>query len=105
MSQKQIDAQRDAIEAFLAELHVQFDSVYADPTAFAAQALPYLSGATEETLVSIYTAMADAGLFPKEDALSEAQVADTLAFYEDAGQLDKGKLTPADVADFSFSGN
>lgn len=105
VSAKNLDADRAEIQSFVDALHEQFAKVYADPAAYAEAALPYLDGASLETVSAVYGALIDAELFPKDKALSPAQVADTIAFYEEAGRAEAGALTPETVADFSFTGN
>ncbi len=103
VSAKNLDAERAETEAFVDALHDQFAKIYADPTAYAELAVSYLDGASVETVSAVYGALAEAELFPKEKALSLAQVEDTIAFYEEAGRADPGALTPEGVADFSIA--
>lgn len=103
VSAKNLEAERAETEAFVDALHAQFARVYEDPAAYAELAVPYLDGATVETVSAVYAALTEANLFPKEKALSLAQVQDTIAFYEEAGRAEAGALTPEGVADFSIS--
>lgn len=103
VSAKNLEAERAEAEAFVDALHAQFARVYQDPDAYAELAVPYLDGATVESVSAVYGALTAANLFPKEKALSQAQVEDTIAFYEEAGRADAGALTPEGVADFSIS--
>lgn len=103
VSAKNVNAKRGEIEAFVDALQNQFAKVYENPVAYAERAVPYLDGASVETVSAVYEALVDAELFPKKKALSRAQIEDTIAFYEQAGRADAGVLTPESVADFSIS--
>lgn len=103
VSAKNLDADRAEVQAFVDALHDQFAKVYADPVAYAEAALPYLDGATLETVTAVYDALVTEELFPRDKALSLEQVQDTIRFYEEAGRADAGALTPEAVADFSLT--
>lgn len=103
VSAKNVEAERGEIEAFVDALHGQFAKVYEDPAAYAELAAPYLDGASVETVAAVYGALVEAELFPKEKALSPDQIADTIAFYEEAGRAEPGALTPENVADFTLA--
>lgn len=103
VSAARIDAARPALEAFVAALDAEFTAIYADPAAYAAKAAPQSKEIDPAQLASVYAALAEAKMFPLNEALSREQVQDTIAFYEAAGKAEPGKLSPEDVADFSFS--
>lgn len=103
VSAKNLDADREEVQAFVDALHGQFSKVYADPAAYAEAALPYLDGATLEGVSAVYGALVAEELFPKDKALSLDQVEDTIAFYEEAGRAEAGALTPDNVADFTLT--
>ena len=99
---EQVETQRDETVAFLEALQRQFDMIYEDPVAYAEAALPYLEGGTTESVAVVYAQHADQGLFPRATGLTRSQVSETMDFYAEAGKIEEGKLTPEDVADFSF---
>ena len=98
----QLESRADAIRTFLDALQAQFDSIYADADAYAELALPYLEGGTTESVAVVYRQHAEQELFPRASGITREQVAETMQFYEDADKIEKGRLTPEDVADFSF---
>jgi ABC-type nitrate/sulfonate/bicarbonate transport system substrate-binding protein len=100
-----LEDEGEAITAYIHALNGQFAAVYADPAAFAKKAAPLLDGATEETMIKVYKALADSGLFPKGEAFEPGMVADTITFYEQSGRVEAGKLTPDAVADYSLAGS
>jgi ABC-type nitrate/sulfonate/bicarbonate transport system substrate-binding protein len=104
VSAGKLEADRPAVAAFVAALDAQFAEVYADPAAFAAKAAPHLKEMDPAQLASVYAALVEAQMFPLHEGLNREQVADTIAFYEAAGKAEPGKLSPDDVADFSFAG-
>lgn len=100
-----LEDSRAELDGYLAALQDEYAAIYADPAAYAHRALPHLAGTTEEALADLFTALAEANLFPTDRSFSEEMVSDTLDFYVEAERIDAGALTPADVADFSFSDN
>ncbi|WP_417250683.1 ABC transporter substrate-binding protein [Celeribacter sp.] len=104
VSARNVDDSRTAVEAFVAALDAEFEAIYADPEAFAAEASSHLKEIDPGELAAVYQALADAKMFPLEKGLSYDQVVDTISFYEAAGKAEPGQLTPELVADFSFSG-
>src|SRR5690606_27871972 len=57
VSAKNLEAERAETEAFVDALHAQFARVYEDPAAYAELAVPYLDGATVDTVSAVYGAL------------------------------------------------
>lgn len=99
-----LEGQEEAVRSFTAALSEQLSAAVADPEAFAAAALPYLGGADQEEVALVYGRLVERGVFTEDVALKPEDVADTITFYEEAGRIDAGKVTPEMIVDNSIVG-
>lgn len=104
VSASHMAANEPAIRAFISELERQFEEIYADPAGYALAHAQHLPEMEPEALAAVYVALAESQMFPLNDPLNRDEIAATIAFYENAGNVSPGALTVDDLADFRFSG-
>lgn len=102
-SASRVDADRALLEAFLAELRLQFQAIYADPIAYSARAAEHLPEMDIDSIEAVYSYFAETEMFPIGEELTVESVEATLRFYEEAERIPVGGLAVDQVANFTFA--
>lgn len=99
---KTIENEPELVEAYLDALAAEYESLNADPTAYAERAAELL-GMDAAVLAEVYEQLVALNIFPQTVGIDMSKVEATLEFYQMSGSIPEGELTAADVADDRFN--